>query len=277
MIELPESVVISRQMTETLRGKTIARCVRGNAPHKFAFYTHEPEGYERTLRGLTLGETVEWGSHLLAYAGDEHLLCLGGGGERIIYHTSDRTLPKRHQFLLEFTDSTYLTITIQMWGSLQLWTRADFPSHPYAGKRGVSPLSGEFTPEFFEEQFNAIPGDDPRAIKFFLISKPGVWGLGNGCLQDILWRARIHPRRRAADLNEGERCTLYNAIRSMLSEAVAMGGRYSEVDLYGCEGRYQRVLSAETAGRPCPACGTSIQKIQFLGGASYFCPSCQKI
>lgn len=277
MIELPESIVISGQMTETLRGKTIALCVRGNAPHKFAFYTHEPEAYESILRGQVLDETVEWGVHMLAYVGGEHLLCLGGGGERILYHTSEQTLPKKHQFLLEFTDHTFLTITIQMWGSLQLWTRADFPTHPYAGKRGVSPLSEQFTQPFFEDLFDSIPDDDPRAIKFFLISKPGVWGLGNGCLQDILWRARIHPKRRAVSLDAVERHALYCAIREMLREAADQGGRDSETDLFGCAGKYLRVLSSETVGKPCPACGEAIQKIQFLGGASYFCPQCQKI
>ena len=35
-------------------------------------------------------------------------------------------------------------------------------------------------------------------MKYFLITEPGVWGVGNGYLQDILLRARIHPRTRAA-------------------------------------------------------------------------------
>ncbi|MBE0697286.1 MAG: endonuclease VIII, partial [Anaerolineaceae bacterium] len=60
-----------------------------------------------------------------------------------------------------------------------------------------------------------------------------------------------------------------------LHEMTALGGRDSELDLYGCAGRYQRILGSHTAGNPCPECGAEIQKIAFLGGASYFCPRCQ--
>jgi formamidopyrimidine-DNA glycosylase len=53
MIELPEAVSIARQITETLAGKTIAACVRGNAPHKFAGYSGEPEMYAEILPGAS--------------------------------------------------------------------------------------------------------------------------------------------------------------------------------------------------------------------------------
>ena len=56
---------------------------------------------------------------------------------------------------------------------------------------------------------------------------------------------------------------------------VAQGGRDGEIDLFGQPGGYRRILSSETAGKPCPECETPIEKIQYLGGASYFCPKCQ--
>ncbi|MFC1719141.1 zinc-ribbon domain-containing protein [Candidatus Poribacteria bacterium] len=35
-------------------------------------------------------------------------------------------------------------------------------------------------------------------------------------------------------------------------------------------------MDSKAKGNPCPECGTPIEKIQYLGGASYFCPSCQE-
>jgi formamidopyrimidine-DNA glycosylase len=35
-------------------------------------------------------------------------------------------------------------------------------------------------------------------------------------------------------------------------------------------------MDAAAAGKPCPSCGTTVEKIQYLGGAAYFCPKCQK-
>jgi formamidopyrimidine-DNA glycosylase len=82
MIELPEALVIARQMSEELRGRRIASAVRGNAPHKFAFYSGSPEEYVAILAGKTLGEATRHGSAILAGVEPDYVLGLGVGGER---------------------------------------------------------------------------------------------------------------------------------------------------------------------------------------------------
>ena len=53
------------------------------------------------------------------------------------------------------------------------------------------------------------------------------------------------------------------------------GGRYDEFDLYGNRGGYVRIMDKNATGRPCPACGGEVAKVQYLGGACYLCPDCQ--
>jgi hypothetical protein len=43
MIEHPEAVTIAGQIDATLRGKRIASALRGNTPHKWAFYSRAPD------------------------------------------------------------------------------------------------------------------------------------------------------------------------------------------------------------------------------------------
>jgi formamidopyrimidine-DNA glycosylase len=100
--------------------------------------------------------------------------------------------------------------------------------------------------------------------------------VGNGYLQDILFRARMHPRRRALETSLEERRALYQATVQTLRAAVEGGGRESELDLFGRPGGYVKILDSASAGQPCPNCGTPIEKISFMGGASYLCPTCQK-
>jgi formamidopyrimidine-DNA glycosylase len=69
---------------------------------------------------------------------------------------------------------------------------------------------------------------------------------------------------------------LHAAIIDVVSEVIAGGGRDDELDLFGNPGGYVRLMSSATAGKPCPDCGTAIQKMQYLGGACYFCPKCQQ-
>jgi hypothetical protein len=37
MIELPEAIVIAKQINDTLKGKTIEKAIRGHTPHTFIF------------------------------------------------------------------------------------------------------------------------------------------------------------------------------------------------------------------------------------------------
>jgi formamidopyrimidine-DNA glycosylase len=275
MIELPEALTIARQMNQELRGKRIESGLRGNAPHKFAFYKRPPEEYEAILKGKTMGEATDHGSCILAEVEPGYMLVLGGGGERILFHSDEKTLPKKHQLWLHFEDGTYLTVTVQGWGYVQLLDQSEVANLAPPSEKRVSPLGEAFTFEYFQGLFEELATKDARSIKFFAISKPGVWGVGNGYLQDILFRARLHPRRRAVDLVEGERRRLHRAIQETLKQAAALGGRDSERDLYNRPGGYKRILDSKRVGQPCPECGAPIEKIQYLGGTSYFCPICQ--
>ena len=70
---------------------------------------------------------------------------------------------------------------------------------------------------------------------------------------------------------------LYDAvIVDTVQEVIAQGGRCDEVDLYGRPGGYVRLMDKESLGRPCPGCGGAVEKVQYLGGACYYCPTCQR-
>jgi formamidopyrimidine-DNA glycosylase len=277
MIELPEAITIARQMNEALTGKRIAEGVRGNSPHKFAFYNRTPEEYAALLQGKAVGKARSHGCMILLDIEPGYVLTLGGGGERIVLHRHAQTLPKKHQLLLHFVDDSYLSVTVQGWGSAQLVLQSEVDRHVSAGPGGAgpSPLSDAFTPEYFREMVGRIEAGDPRSVKLFLTSKPGVLGIGNGCLQDILFHARIHPRRRLVDITDSEQRALYDAIRSTLAAMVDQGGRDSDYDLYNHLGGYKRILHSKSVGQPCPNCGTPFEKAAYLGGSVYFCPTCQ--
>lgn len=275
MIELPEALTIANQVTRELAGKRIKACIRGNSPHKFALYSGSPEEYQAILAGKTVGQARAHGCMILVDVEPDHVFTLGGGGERILLHKTSGTLPKKHQLLLEFTDGTFLTVSVQGWGSVSITPKENLPIHQFCGVHGPSPLSVDFTLDYFLGLFEELEKADSRSAKFFIISKPGVHGIGNGCLQDILFRAKIHPRRRMVETTPEERMRLYESIRTTIREAAELGGRDSELDLFGQPGGYSRILDSKSVGRPCPECGTPIGKISFLGGAAYFCPNCQ--
>lgn len=276
MIEFPEAATISRQMGEQLAGKQIAHCLVGTSAHKFAFYSYSPEKYAKIMTGAVLGQTQVDGSHVMVQIGAEHTLVLGGGGEKILLHNPEEAIPPKHQLLLKFKDGRFLTVSVQGWGAVLLFNPDELAAHPYIAKRRVPPLDEAFTLEYFQDLFKTFGPEDKRAVKYFVISDPQIHGVGNGYLQDILYGAKIHPRRRAVEITPDEKIQLYESIRITLSKAVGLCGRDTECDLYGNSGGYTALMDRRTNGTPCNHCGTTIEKASFLGGSVYFCPGCQK-
>ena len=64
---------------------------------------------------------------------------------------------------------------------------------------------------------------------------------------------------------------MYKAVKDVLAEMVAQGGRDTERDLFWQYGGYRTVLSRNTVNTPCPVCGSLIEKAAYLGGSIYWC------
>jgi formamidopyrimidine-DNA glycosylase len=273
MIELPEAVVLAQQITNTLGGKRIVRAVANASPHKFAWYTGDPATYPQRLDGKTVRDAVAYGNHVEIGA-DEMLLVISTPAK---YHAAGTSPPKKHQLLLEFDDGSAMSCTVQMWGALLCFPNdEDTALADYLiAKKKPSPLSDAFDRAYFDSLLTADGGN--LSAKAFLATEQRIPGLGNGVLQDILWKAKIHPRRKMDDLSAEDTGVLYDAVTSVLREMTARGGRDTERDLFGQPGGYRTVLSKNTVGTPCPACSAVIEKGAYLGGSIYYCPGCQEL
>jgi formamidopyrimidine-DNA glycosylase len=273
MIELPEAVVIARQITETLGGKRIARAVANASPHKFAWYTGDPATYNDRLAGKAIGKGRGVAGNIEFEAGDM-LLSISAP---IRYHVKDEKRPKKHQLLIEFEDGTAISSSAQMWGGFFCFPAGEkggFPDYDIAKTR-PSPLTDAFDRAYFS---TLLDENTPKlSAKAFLATEQRIPGLGNGVLQDILWTARIHPRRKMGELSDPESDAMYDAVKRVLAAMTAQGGRDTERDLFGRPGGYKTVLSRNTVGTPCPVCSTTIRKEAYLGGAIYTCGGCQPL
>ena len=273
MIELPEAVVIARQITETLGGKRIAHAVANASPHKFAWYTGDPATYNERLAGKVIGPGAGSASFIEFEAGDMRLSI----SAPVRYYEAGAKRPKKHQLLIEFEDGTAISSSAQMWGGFlctPIGEQAGLADADVAHER-PSPLADAFDRAYFDTLFDE--GTPKLSAKAFLATEQRIPGLGNGVLQDILWTARIHPKRKMGELSDAEVDAMFGAVKDVLAQMVAQGGRDTERDLFWNPGGYKTILSRNTLDTPCPACGTIIQKQAYLGGNIYFCAGCQKL
>jgi formamidopyrimidine-DNA glycosylase len=204
-----------------------------------------------------------------------YMLINRGMSADLLYFTSGQKLPEKYQFKLAFTDKTGFTIQFQWFGYIHLLHEKDLSKHKLTARLGVSPITEEFTLKHFKTLLSNKKG----RIKNFLIDQKNVAGIGNVYIQDILFKAKLHPNRQIKTLSEKEIVALCNAIRDMLNCSIQLGGLAYEKDFYGHNGKFaiDEFLVGCKTGKPCPVCSTPIEKIRTGSTASYICPKCQAL
>ncbi len=275
MLELPEIATISRQLQSTVSDKTIGSVTVLSSPHKFAFLNRAADDYPRLLAGRKISATISRGNYAILTLDNTLSLVLGDMGGRLLYHPEGSPLPQKHQLLVEFEDRTSLTLTLQMWGAILLLDPDQLAAHSRISRMIPDPLDDDFTFEHFQRRIDSALLIESPSLKYFIISQFGLPGTGNGCTHDILFNARLHPKFPLANLTSELRHNLWQAARGTLKSMTEAGGRSTEHDLFDAPGKYVPILSNDKVGTPCPVCGTPIERITYLGGASFFCPKDQ--
>ena len=275
MIELPETYVLSEQIEQTLVGKTIRTATANAHPHKFAWFSGDPVAYSAMLEGKKITGTNPGTGYTCG--GNTEILCedmLLVISTPIKYHEPGKKLPKSHQLSLKFEDESHMSCTVQMWGAMFC---APIMDKKALGHFENTDLPDPYTDTFDEVYFDALwNGSKPSlSAKAFLATEQRIPGLGNGVLQDILFNARINPKRKLKEINGNEKAQMFRSVKSTLREMKDCGGRDTEKDLFNHNGSYQTILSKITYPHPCRVCGKKLVRQTFLGGNIYFCPTCQ--
>ncbi|MCL2785463.1 MAG: hypothetical protein FWD55_08550 [Propionibacteriaceae bacterium] len=274
MIEIPEASTLARQCAETLTGKTITSAVAASSPHGFAWYANDPGAYGDLLTGKTITGGAAHGGHPEIEA-EEMRICVGEG-VNIRFYEPGAQLPTRHQLKITFDDGSAICCTVSMYGFLGVFPDGMNDDYYYlVGKEKPSPLTDEFDEAYFQSMIT----DETLRLsgKAFLATEQRIPGLGNGVVQDVLWEAKVHPKRKLNTLGEDQLLDLYHQVKQVLTNMTHAGGRSTEKDLFGNPGGYEVILCRTTVGLPCSRCGTPIKRMAYLGGNVYVCEGCQPL
>ncbi|CCZ10578.1 endonuclease VIII [uncultured Culturomica sp.] len=274
MIEIPESAIISRQAAGVLTGRRIAEVIPATSPHKFTWYNGDPAGYPEVLEGRSI-ETVDGHGAFIDLVMDKDTHLLISDGTIMRYGQAGELHPVKHQQLLVLDDGSFLVFTVAMYGGIYAFQR-EYDNPYYQGSiHKLNPLAEAFDEVYFENMVRGLKKD--VSAKALLATEQRIPGLGNGVVQDILYNAGIHPRRKVSTLGDLEKSDLLYSMKGTLANMVELGGRDTEKDFFGNWGGYKVILSKNTYKEPCPNCGHEIIREAYLGGTVYYCPVCQPL
>ena len=252
--------------------RKITRVVNATSPHKFAFFNGDPARYHDLLTGKQITSARGHGMFVdLLLEGDTCLTISDGTNMR--YYSPTEPAPDKHQLLLLMDDGGSVAFTVAMYGGIWAFKGVLDNKYHRGSLASVSPLQDAFDEPFFDKLFHGVTKD--LSLKALLATEQRIPGLGNGVLQDILFNAGLHPKRKKSTLSDTQQSDLLHSVKNTLRQMTEQGGRDTEKDLFGRAGGYKTLLSKNTVKDPCPRCGGSIKKEAYLGGAVYYCEGCQ--
>jgi formamidopyrimidine-DNA glycosylase len=130
--------------------------------------------------------------------------------------------------------------------------------------------------EASETAFRNVLQRENHTLKRSLTDPRLFSGIGNSYSDEILHRARLSPLALSQKLKPGEITRLFTAVQATLQEWTARlrlecGEGFPE----GVTAFREGMAVHGRYGKPCPACGTKIQRIRYAENETNYCPRCQ--
>ena len=282
MPELPEVETVAHDLRPRIVGATI---VGARSSWARTLRSHAPEAFAEAVAG-------------------RQVLAVGRRAKQVLIELSGEAALTVH---LKMTgqlfvvpanapEDPYIRLVLELEDGRELRFR-DVRKFGRVGLYGRDPASGELTVEVGGAAVFAAIGPEPLdpaftlrdfrrllrrrkgRLKPLLLDQSFLAGVGNIYADEALWTARLHPLRTAGTLHPADERRLYEAVRTILSEAIERRG--SSIDDYtapdGDGSMQERLQVYQRTGEPCPRCGRPVKRVVIGARSTHFCSWCQRL
>ena len=267
MPELPEVCLYIDALSARITGQPVER-VRLRSPSLLK--TFDPPVSE--LVGKRVQAVGRLGKRIVLHLDDDlhaviHLMIAG----RFQWRSPGAPLPgKRAAAALDFPGGTLLLTEASTRKRMSMWVVRGEEALRRLDPGGIEPLEVDFA------EFQAAIVRENRTLKRALTDPRILSGIGNAHSDEILLAARLSPVRLTRQLSTAETRRLYEATRASLREWTERlrneaGGKFpKKVTAF-----HPAMAAHGKFGKPCPRCGTPIQRIVYASRETNYCPGCQ--
>lgn len=227
------------------------------------------------LLGQEILDVARRGKYLLIYLTDHVLISHLRMEGKYNFFPDQVPANKHFHAFFTFTDDSILVYQdVRKFGTMELLGKADVDAYFISRKIGPEPTEADFD----LKEFAVKLAKSKKPIKAHLLDQSLVAGLGNIYVDEVLFRAQVHPAQVSCQLAAEQVTSLRQATIAVLQLGIEKGG--STIRTYknalGMDGTMQDYLQVYgKTGQACPRCQTEIVKIQLGGRGTHFCPKCQ--
>jgi formamidopyrimidine-DNA glycosylase len=276
MPELPEVETVMRGLAARLDGRTLAEVEVRRPDLRWPL----PERMGARLTGRRILGLRRRAKYILVDLDDgtSWMIHLGMSGRMLISDGPKPPLEAHDHVVLRTDDGTWVKFNdARRFGMMDLWPTEEVERHKLLKGIGPEPLGNAFSGPALE---SALAGKY-TPIKAALLDQKVVAGVGNIYACEALHRSGIAPRRLALNVWGTRAERLAEAVKSVLTEAIAAGGSSlrDHRQVSGELGYFQhtfRVYDREGESCPTPECGGTVKRLVQSGRSTFYCPRCQR-
>jgi len=265
--ELPDVTVYVETIESHVKGRKIEKIRIGNP---FIVRSVDPPIYE--AEGKTVRDVRRIGKRIAIGLDDDlwiviHLMIAG----RFRWLKSGAKLPGRLGLASFDFDNGSLVLTeagTQRRASITLVRGEEALAEINRG--GVEPLETDLA------GFSEALRKENHTLKRSLTDPTLFSGIGNAYSDEILHRAKLSPVKHTNRLTDEEIATLFNATKDILVEWTNRLREQSRGEFPAKVTAFHDEMAVHGRfGKPCPVCGSPVQRIRYASNETNYCARCQ--
>jgi formamidopyrimidine-DNA glycosylase len=261
--ELPEVEILRRYLNATSLHQEIRNVETHTDQILEGISIHE---LKASLKDRSFDSTRRHGKYLFVALDNKDWLVLHFGMTgRLKYYRDPSEEPEYTRLLIEFENDDHLALVMpRKLGMVQLIS--DVENFIQEKELGPDVYESHFDYDTFKGLLEGRRG----TIKSTLMNQQIMAGIGNIYSDEILFQARIHPKKPVNQLGDEALREIFRATKEVLEMAIE---RKADPDQFPASW----IIPHRNKGGQCPNCGGEVKNIIVSGRSAYYCPSCQSI
>jgi formamidopyrimidine-DNA glycosylase len=290
MPELPEVETVVRDLERVIVGKTITLY---KSEHKRFLESKKQEnqlGGAKVISVIRIGKniciTVKRGSvvaqivihlkmtgHILMGRWKkEHGVWIATGDQDLLREKVNTYI----RAIWTFDDGTQMALCdARKFARILIGSVQEIKEHPWIKNIGPDLFDAKLSSDVMYEKTRKRTG----TVKQILLNQTILAGIGNIYADEILWKGKIDPRRKAKDISKDGWGYILKIARLVVKKAIdARGASMSDYrDIYGEKGLYGEMrMVYKRTGKKCLRCNEEIKRIVIAGRGTHWCATCQQ-
>jgi len=265
--ELPDITIYVERLRHFIKDNKLNKIRFGNP-----FFLRTAMPPIKSVEGLQVKDIERIGKRIVFSFEDDlflivHLMIAG----RLHWHEAGVTIPKKKGLAaFDFDNGSLLVTEVSTQKRASLHLVKGREALEKFDRKGLEVLSATF------EEFKTAITSESHTLKRTLTDPTILSGIGNAYSDEILHRAKLSPILLTKKITDEQIEALFDATKEILIEWTELlrkevgDGFPKKVTAFRKEmavhGKYEK---------PCPVCGTIVQRIRYSTNETNYCPTCQ--